>query len=115
MRYNLLEKRKNPRYSTLAHVRFPGVMDGEHLLKDLSVTGCCVECTTATDIKPNSAFQLEVIPEAGSGIGPFSLSVESKWIRPAGYSTDIVFVITASPKGRQFQRYVDYLAWKQAQ
>jgi hypothetical protein len=26
-----------------------------------------------------------------------------------------VFVITASPKGRHFQRYVDYLAWKQAQ
>jgi hypothetical protein len=26
-----------------------------------------------------------------------------------------VFAITASPKGKHFQRYVDYLAWKQAQ
>jgi hypothetical protein len=106
------EKRKIPRYSTLAHARIPGIMDGENLLKDLSVTGCCVECTTMTDIKPDSAFQLEVIPETGSGIGPFSLSVESKLIRPIGYSTDIVFAITASPKGKHFQRYVDYLAWK---
>ncbi|MDR2304779.1 MAG: PilZ domain-containing protein [Treponema sp.] len=111
----MLEKRKNPRYNTLAHVRIPGMMDGENLLKDLSVTSCCVECTTAVDIKPDSVFQLEVIPEADSGIGSFSLSVEFKLIRPTGYSTDIVFAIIASPKGKHFQRYVDYLVWKQAQ
>ncbi|MDR1654880.1 MAG: PilZ domain-containing protein [Treponema sp.] len=110
----MFEKRENPRYNTLAHAFIPGMMDGENLLKDLSVTACCVECTTVTDIKPGSAFQLEVIPEAGSGIKPFSLSVEAKLIRLAGYSTDIVFAITASPKGKHFQRYVDYLAWKQA-
>jgi hypothetical protein len=91
------------------------MMDGEHLLKDLSVTACCVECTAAVDVEPGSVFQLEVIPEAGSGIGSFSLSAECKLTRFAGYSTDIVFAITASPKGRHFQRYVDYLAWKQAQ
>jgi hypothetical protein len=106
------ENRKNTRYRTLAQVRIPGVLEGESLLKDLSITGCCVECTVFVDIKPNVHYQLEIEPESAANIGNFQLVVESKWIRSGNYSSEIGFNIVASPKGKLFQRYVDYLEYR---
>jgi hypothetical protein len=87
-------------------------MEQESILKDISVTGCRVECTSLADINVNSTYTLEVIPEASSKIGRFDLNVKVVWISMAGYSGDVGFAITASPKGKLFQRYVDYLSWK---
>jgi hypothetical protein len=108
----MLDNRKNRRYRTLAHVRISGIPEGENLLKDLSVTGCCVECTSCADIKPDSSYQIEIFPESASRIGSFKLTVQSKWIRLGQYTGEVGFVITASPKGKLFQRYVDYLAYR---
>ena len=106
------ENRKNRRYQTLARVRIPGILEGETLLKDLSVTGCCVECTSLLDIKPDTQYRLEIFPEGASNIGNFDLFVESKWVRTENYSSEVGFNIIASPKGKLFQRYVDYLVWR---
>lgn len=112
----MLESRKNPRYRTLARARIPGVLEGDNLLKDLSITGCCVECTIYVDIKPGSQYKLEVEPETVSNIGDFELVVECKWIRSGGYSTEVGFTVVASPKNvKQFQRYVDYLTYRTSQ
>jgi hypothetical protein len=108
----MLENRKNPRYRTLARVRIPGILEGDNLLKDMSITGCCVECTTHIDIPPGSLYQMEIEPESASRVDVFSLSVETKWIRPGDYSGEIGFNIVASPKGKLFQRYVDYLSYR---
>lgn len=108
----MLENRKNPRYRTLARARIPGILEGENLLKDLSITGCCVECTAYSDIKPNTPYRLEIEPESVANIGDFDISVESKWIRAGDYSSEVGFNIVASPKGKHFQRYVDYLSYR---
>jgi hypothetical protein len=104
--------RSHTRYHTYAKVKIRGIMEHHSLLKDISVTGCRVECTSLADIQVDSPYTLEVIPELGSKIGRFELEVKAVWISTAGYSGDVGFVITASPKGRLFQRYVDYLSWK---
>ena len=109
------DNRKSPRYRTLARARIPGLLEGENLLKDLSITGCCVECTAHADIQPGKHYQLEIVPEAGSRIGNFQLLVERIWMRSGGYSSDVGFSIVASPKGKQFQRYVDYLTYRSSQ
>jgi hypothetical protein len=108
----MAENRKNFRYRTLAHARIEGSSGGETLLKDLSITGCCVESTTCEEIKLNTRYKIEVLPEAASKIGDFELLVESKWFHIGGYSCEIGFTILESPKGRSFQRYVDYLSWR---
>jgi hypothetical protein len=108
----MLENRKNHRYRTMAHVRIPGVLGGENLLKDLSVTGCCVECTGFVDIRPETKYQMEILPESAAKIGDFELTVETKWVRSRGYSSEVGFIIIASPKGKLFQRYVDYLGYR---
>jgi hypothetical protein len=108
----MLENRKNHRYRTLAHARIPGVLGGENLLKDLSITGCCVECTSCADIKPENQYQIEILPESAANIGSFALTVQSKWVRSGGYASEVGFAIVASPKGKLFQRYVDYLGYR---
>ena len=110
----MLENRQNPRFHSLARAKIPGVLEGDIILKDLSITGCCVECTTVTEIQPDTRYQIEIVPEKVSRIGSFELTVERKWIRSGDYSGEIGFFITASPKGRHFQRYVDYLSYRSA-
>jgi hypothetical protein len=108
----MFENRKNVRYPALARAVLPEVFDGEALLKDLSITGCCLEYTMFVDVKPNAGYKVRIIPDTAAKIAPFELQVESRWVRAGGYSCEIGFAIVVSPKGRDFQRYVDYLAWR---
>jgi hypothetical protein len=108
----MLDNRKNRRYRTLAHVRILGVLNNENLLKDLSITGCCVECTACADIKLDTQYQLEIHPESVANVGSFELTVRTRWIRFGEYTGEVGFVIVASPKGKLFQRYVDYLGYR---
>jgi hypothetical protein len=111
----MLDNRKNQRYHTLAHARIPGVMEGGSLLKDLSVTGCCVECTSCAGIEQDAQYQMEILPESAANIGNFELTVQTKWIRFGEYAGEVGFSIVASPKGKLFQRYVDYLGYRSSQ
>ncbi|MDR2631654.1 MAG: PilZ domain-containing protein [Spirochaetaceae bacterium] len=108
----MMEKRKQIRYSTQARARVPEVFEGDVLLKDISVTGCGIESTMFMDINLNHRYKIEVLPEEASKIGPFELMAEVLWIRTGGYSFEAGLTIVESPKGKQFQRYVDYLSWR---
>lgn len=109
---NRNNKRKNPRFPTQARVRIPERFDGEALLTDISITGCGIESTVLIDIKSGDQFPMEIICEAASKIGNFVIQVETKWIRMRSSACEAGFLITASPTGEQFQRYVDYLAFR---
>jgi hypothetical protein len=108
----MFQKRKDLRYHTLAKAQMAGVFEGDALLKDLSITGCCIECTMQVDVTPNTPYKLVVIPEKSAKIGKFELVVESRWVRSGEYICEIGFSIVESPKGKLFGRYVDYLAWR---
>jgi hypothetical protein len=107
-------ERKSIRYAAHGAARIEGAFEGEALLKNISITGCCIECTMHVDIKPNVEYTIEIIPENIANIGRFELIAECRWVRVEGYSRNIGFVITTSPKGKPFQRYVDYLSWRSA-
>jgi hypothetical protein len=87
----------------------------ENLLKDISVTGCRIECSSLANMQLDTTYILEIIPEAGAKIGHFELEAKTVWIHSSGYSGDVGFQIIASPKGKLFQRYVDYLSWRDQQ
>ncbi|MDR0568626.1 MAG: PilZ domain-containing protein [Spirochaetaceae bacterium] len=106
------EKRKSIRYRTRAKASIPGVLENDALLKDISVTGCCIECTIRAHIKPDTQYTLQITPEPDSQIGTFDLLAQSRWIRSETDSCEIGFMILESPKGKQFQRYVDYLSYR---
>jgi hypothetical protein len=66
------------------------------------------------DIKPDKEYKLEIIPETAAQIRGFELVVSSRWIKTSAYSCEIGFAVVSSPKGRLFQRYVDYISWRSA-
>ena len=106
------ELRKNARYKTLAKVKIKECGEEEFTLKDLSVTGCRIECSAETEIVPQRHYKLEILPESEAEIEKFFLNAESKWIRLKSDSCEAGFNTSESPKGKQFQRYVDYLSWR---
>ena len=108
----LSDNRKNKRYQSIAKALIDGADYGEILLKDLSITGCCLESTIQVDVKPGVPHKIEIHPEKAANIGKFELKVTLIWIRSGSYSTELGFNILESPKGKLFQRYVDYLAWR---
>jgi hypothetical protein len=107
------DKRKNRRYPSIARVQIPEVFSGDAVLKDLSITGCRIECTMHVDVQEKAVYRITLYPEKTAGIGNFDLIAECKWQRPGSYSCDIGFDIKESPKGKDFQKYVDYLSWRQ--
>jgi hypothetical protein len=108
----MAENRVAERYRTSAGAAIPGILKGDSKLINISITGCCVECTSHKDIKNNKRYRLEIIPESAAEIEKFTLLVECKWIRDKEGSSQIGFSITSSPKGKAFKRYVDYLAYR---
>jgi hypothetical protein len=108
----MFNERKSVRYPAYARARIPSAFTGEAFLRDISITGCCIECTIKVDIKANAIYKIEIFPEALAEIGQFEVTAESRWIRTGGYSYEVGFRIIASPRGKLFQRYVDYLSWR---
>jgi len=111
----MAEQRKNSRFLTSAKAVIKEFGREEFQLKDLSITGCRLEYPIDTEISLDKRFSLEIFPETEAKIKPFSIEVESKWIRVSSNSCEAGFMITESPKGRQFQNYVDYLSWRYSQ
>jgi hypothetical protein len=107
-----LENRKNQRFKAMASARLPGVCEGNLLLKDISILGCCVESPIFIDVQSGVQYKIEIIPEKVSKIGSFELVIESRWVHAQDYSCEVGFAIVESPKGKLFQRYVDYLSWR---
>ena len=103
--------RKHERYNSIARARIKDINNPGTFIKDLSVTGGCIICEQKTNIKTGEHHAVEIIPEKTSGIGRFDLVVEFKWTHDMDDSVEIGFFILESPKGKLFQRYVDYLSW----
>ena len=108
----LLEQRKNTRYQAHAKARVVGFDCGECEVKDLSIIGCCVTSAKQVDVKPGAQYEIDIIPEKAASIGKFEILAETKRVNSMENSTELGFSILKSPKGKHFQRYVDYLAWR---
>jgi hypothetical protein len=90
----------------------PAIPKCKFIVKNLSITGCCLECTPGSNkIKTSEKYRIDVKPERKSHIHHFDLEVECRWIRNEENSSEIGFEIYAFPKGKSFQSYVDYLSF----
>ena len=104
--------RENIRYNTMGHAYISGVMEKGILLKNISITGCCLECEKDIEkIKTGEIHEIRIKPEKASHTGEFRFQAECKWIRRTDHSCEMGFNVTASPTGKFFQNYVDYLTY----
>ena len=96
----------------MARAVIQDVLKEDIMLKNISITGCCVVCLSSVNISINSSYKIKIEPESDAKIGDFVLVVECKWIKETEHSKEIGFNIVDFPKGELFQRYVDYLAFR---
>ena len=106
------ESRVNKRYHSIARVSIEGIQNTDIMLKNISITGCCVNCLSVVDLSVNSQYKIKIKPESNSKIGNFDLPVECKWICCTNNSSEVGFSIVGLPEGKLFQRYVDYLSFR---
>jgi hypothetical protein len=105
-------ERKNRRYPAFATVVMHNVFIGSALLKDISVSGCRIEHTMIIDVEKGRRYTLWIKPEPSANIREFDLMVEARWVEARNCAFEAGFSVIESPKGRFFQRYVDYLAYR---
>jgi len=104
------EKRISPRYQTIGHARIPSVLKDDFFIRNISITGCCLECLGNVSLpKPSDIFKVEIKPEIAARIGKFEFEAECKWVRHAEDKSEIGLTVTVSPRGKFFQNYVDYI------
>ncbi|GMO31658.1 MAG: hypothetical protein Ta2B_12740 [Termitinemataceae bacterium] len=108
----MIFQRSGKRLSSLARASISQAFAGDALLKDISVTGCRLEHTALIDVKTGEKYQLTIKPESIAKIGEFTLTVEARWVQSANFNCEAGFLVVESPKGKLFQRYVDYLDFK---
>jgi hypothetical protein len=56
---------------------------------------------------------MTIEPESAAGVEDFELKVEVRWVHPADFACEVGFAIIESPKKKHFQRYVDYLDYRE--
>ncbi|GHU39579.1 hypothetical protein FACS1894190_04960 [Spirochaetia bacterium] len=98
----------------MATAKIRGRFDGEALLKNISITGCRLEHTVNIDVQIGSKYMMCIMPEKQADVGEFDLSVEARWVEAQSGVCMAGFSIVESPKGKLFQRYVDYLEYRAA-
>jgi hypothetical protein len=110
------EKRISPRYQTVGHARIPGVLKNDLFIKNISITGCCLECLGNVSLpKPDEKCKVEIKPELVARIGKFEFEAECKWVRHTESTSEMGLTVTVSPQGKFFQNYVDYIAYYKSQ
>jgi hypothetical protein len=89
-------------------------MNSEALLKDISVSGCCVTSDDFLDVVPKTRYIIDITPEKGAHIEKFELDIESRWIRTNKLFSESGFIIAIRPEDRRLEQYVEYLAKRAA-
>jgi hypothetical protein len=105
-----MERRKHPRFISHAQAVFEESGDRGNLA-DISVTGCLVELVPPFALRDRESRALKVYPEKDSGVSPFSLGTRVVWINEVHGVCYAGLFIEESPKGDEFQNYVDYLSY----
>lgn len=104
------ENRINPRFKTIGQAYIAGIIDKGLLLKNISITGCCLKSTVKTDkIKIGENYTIKIKSRNFFKNYEFDIKAECKWLRKASAYGEIGFNITVSPTGKNFQNYVDFI------
>jgi hypothetical protein len=108
--FSSYQNRENPRYDTLADFVVEG-FEGEGLLKNISLPGLCLESATYVALAPKERYNIKIIPETLSHVGPFGVRAEVNWIKSTELSFEAGFSIIEpyQDKSSPIGRYIEFL------
>jgi hypothetical protein len=100
-----------PRYDSFAAIRVNG-FEGEALLKNVSITGFCMESRTVANLKPGEKYFIQVIPESSTGLTQFDVEVEVRWARSEVSKFDVGLLLTQTQSQKELEKYINFLKLK---
>ncbi|MDR1142865.1 MAG: hypothetical protein LBK77_01445 [Spirochaetaceae bacterium] len=101
------ETPRDPRYTCIAKVSING-FEGEAVLRNVNRGGFCMESRTYIIIKTGENYVMQIKPETASGMDPFEMKVEVRWVRSAESNFNSGFLI-AGNRDISFENYVNYI------
>jgi hypothetical protein len=102
-----------PRYKSLASISING-FDGEALLKNISITGFCMESKTFVNITPGTTYGMHIVPEVSTSLEQFDVEVEARWVLSEVFRFDVGFLLTKTQSRKDMDRYIEFLKQKGA-
>ncbi|MDR2747959.1 MAG: PilZ domain-containing protein [Treponema sp.] len=96
-----------PRYECLVKVGINGY-EGQAVLKNISQTGFRMESKTFVEIEAGSTYVMHVMPEITTGVKPFDVTVEIRWMQSSPDKFSLGLMVT-DVENRSFQKYVSHL------
>jgi hypothetical protein len=106
--FAVFQERKAPRFASNAGISIEG-FEGEGLLKNVSVSGCCLESVTYAAITPNQTYRVKIIPGADEKMEPFNIKLVANWIKSSETLFEAGFSLEESERNPLPKRYVELL------
>ena len=102
------EMPRAPRYRCVARIGIKG-FEGEAVLRNINSGGFRMESKTFAALTAHEHCVIRIKPEAASGIKPFDLEVEVRWIQSTEKSFNSGFLVIGPSAGEDFEKYIDYI------
>lgn len=102
------EMSRAPRYGCVARIGIKG-FEGEAVLRNINQGGFRMESKTFAAITAREHCTIRIKPEAASGIKPFELEVEVRWIQSTEKSFNAGFLVVRPSADKHFEKYIDYI------
>jgi hypothetical protein len=100
-----------PRYDSFASIRVNG-FEGEALLKNISITGFCMESKTFANLRLGEKYLIQVTPESTAGLVKFEVEVEVRWVRSEVSKFDVGLQLTKTQSHKDLEKYINFLKLK---
>jgi hypothetical protein len=102
------DKRREPRYSTVARIRING-FEGEAVLRNINSGGFRMESRTYAAITVGERYGMKIIPESASNISSFDLEIEVRWVQNTEKSFSSGLQVASPSANKIFDKYVNYV------
>jgi hypothetical protein len=106
--FAVFRERETPRYASGGGITIEG-FEGEGRIKNVCVSGCCMDSVTYAALTPGKAYQVKILPGAGVSQDPFSLRLMVTWIKSSEMVFEAGFSLEPGEKYPALERYVELL------
>jgi hypothetical protein len=106
--FAVFQERGLPRFASIGSISVEG-FEGEGLLKNVGLSGCCLESVTYVAVEPNRVYQATIKPSADINMKPFNLGLVVKWTKSCETFFEAGFSVEGGKKNPFLDRYVKQL------
>jgi hypothetical protein len=106
--FAVFQEREMPRFAANGGISIEG-FEGEGLLKNISISGCCLESVTYVAITPNQAYQVTLKPGECTNMESFTLKLLVNWTKSSETLFEAGFSLEEGRKNPLLERYAEQL------